>query len=154
MIDSFETLKRQLKELAPLINAFTSEAVQLKVTEIIFRERETEIEEGVQDVDIPSARKPASRKPKGKPANNPAKTVKESSRTRAVAGAQATLSRLIDDGFFNQPRTINAMVDHCETKLALHFKQADFSGKLVRLVRDGRLRRVRNKDGQYEYAKA
>jgi hypothetical protein len=35
--------------------------------------------------------------------------------------------------------------------MASKFKQSDFSGSLARYVRDGKLKRSKNSEGQYEY---
>jgi hypothetical protein len=62
-----------------------------------------------------------------------------------------TLETLVVDGFFKTPKTIGQIVEHCDTSLAMKYKQSDFSGPLMRLVREKRLIRKKNTDGQYEY---
>ena len=75
--------------------------------------------------------------------------------TRAPAkgrpGGKATLDTLVGDDFFKSPKTIGQLVEHCDTSLAMKYKQSDFSGPLMRLVREKRLTRKKNTDGQYEY---
>src|SRR2546428_695278 len=74
--------------------------------------------------------------------------------TAAKPGALATLTRLLGEGFFKTGKTIGDIVKYCETTLALPYKQSDFSGKLVRLVRDKKLTREKNAEGQYEDRKS
>lgn len=155
MIEDFDELKVQLNELAAIINSFQSEAVQIRLIELILGDH-IEVA-GKQDLQGSTIQekppKPSAKKAK------PARKAKEKKEQPAATprsrsgkpGAQATLTRLIGEGFFKKPKTIKEIVDYCETKLALQFKQNDFSGKLVRKVRDGDLKREKNADGLYEY---
>src|SRR6266508_7025079 len=68
-------------------------------------------------------------------------------------GAVATLSQLASGTFFDKPRTIKDLIDHCKHNLARTFKANEFSGKLGRMVRNGELTRKKNADKQYEYKK-
>jgi hypothetical protein len=70
----------------------------------------------------------------------------------AGTGPIATLEQFIDEGFFNQKRTIGAVVEHCKAK-ARNFKNNELSGPLGRLVRNNKLLRTQNSDGQWEYIK-
>jgi len=63
----------------------------------------------------------------------------------------ATLLKVYADDFFAKPRTIKAILDHCETNLARKIKANEISGKLARMVRSNELKREKNSDGQYEY---
>src|SRR5687768_5879979 len=69
MIKDFEATKRQLGELAEVINKFTSEAVQLRIVELIFGASPNEAPE-----DGPEEESPIKRTPKSK--RRRAKTVK------------------------------------------------------------------------------
>ena len=73
---------------------------------------------------------------------------------RAVMGTgpMPTLEQFISEGFFSQKRTIGAVVDHCKTK-ARNFKNNELSGPLGRLVRNNKLSRTKNADGEWEYVK-
>jgi hypothetical protein len=68
-------------------------------------------------------------------------------------GAVATLSQLLSGNFFDKPRTIKDVIDHCKHNLARTFRANEFSGKLGRMVRDHELTRKKNADKQYEYKK-
>lgn len=98
-------------------------------------------------------------KPKTKPARKkraPKKSgedtpKKAASKKPSGQGAVATLIKLVEDGFFNEPKSIGNIVEHCDHNLARKFKANEFSGKLGRLVREGTLTRTKNSENQYEY---
>jgi len=150
MIENFEKMKKQLSELAGVINSFKSEAVQLRIIELILGDV-TEAEETTD-----------GKKPKRKKVTRHQKsTEKKADRTQAATkkrqvaggGAVATLTQLFESDFFKQPRTINNIIEHCKHNLARTFKANEFSGKLGRMVRGKQLSRRKNKDKQYEYKK-
>ncbi|NIA07884.1 MAG: hypothetical protein GWP14_09695 [Actinobacteria bacterium] len=154
MIKDFEAVKKQIGELAGVINSFKSEAVQLRIIELVF---------GVSSEDEDQAEDTAKRKPrsskrsvqKKKPSAKGQTSSKSPERARSAArGAVATLSHLADADFFSKPKTISDIIEHCSTHRARKFKANEFSGKLARMVRNGVLRRKKNADKQYEYTKA
>lgn len=158
MIKDFETVRSQLKELAEIINAFKSEAVQLRIVDLIIGGAPLE-----SKLERPSAITPDQQeKSKGrskKTLRKPSKIESSASSPKATRspakgrpGGKATLEGLVESGFFKTPKTIGAMVEHCDTTLAMKYKQSDFSGPLMRLVREKLLTRKKNSDGQYEYA--
>lgn len=157
MIKDFETVRNQLKELAEVINAFKSEAVQLRIIDLVIGGAPLAAKLEAPPATIPPANggaKPQTRKRSRKTAkvDSSGSTPKT---TRAPAkgrpGGKATLDALVADGFFKSPKTIGQIVEHCDTSLAMKYKQSDFSGPLMRLVREKRLTRKKNTDGQYEY---
>lgn len=153
MIKNFDAIKEQLKELAGVINSFKSEAVQLRLIELVFEAAEvgSGSESGggaTADKDRPQRR---SRKVKA-----PATKRDGASRPKGSGrpGGKAMLDRLHGEGFFKKPKTIRQLVEHCEHNLAFKYKQNEFSGPLGRLTRDGKLKRTKNADKQYEYSEA
>ncbi len=149
MIKNFDDIKKQLKELAEVVNGFKSEAVQLRIIDLVFGY------EGNTEEEIPVVSQTKKRSTKKKKASKTAKkTAKKSGNRPSGQGAIATLTNLVDGSFFNKPKTIANIIEHCDHNLARKFKANEFSGKLSRLVRDGGLMRSKNKDGQYEYIKA
>jgi hypothetical protein len=149
MIRNFEETKKQLNELSGVINSFKSEAVQLKIIEMIFATRTnvpSEISAFTPEqpvVDSAPKIKTSSRTSSSKS--------KQSPRAMSGSGAIATLNRTFEAGFFKQPRSINAIIQHCETNLARKIRANEISGKLARMVRSNQLKRAKNSDGQYEY---
>ena len=152
MIKNFDEVKKQLGELSDVVNKFKSEQVQLKIVDLVFRGAGVDPENpGMASNPAPSPRKQARRgKGKGRTAAPEAANGKKRSSTGT--GPVPTLEQFISEGFFNQKRTIGAVVDHCKTK-ARNFKNNELSGPLGRLVRNNKLSRTKNADGQWEYVK-
>lgn len=160
MIQDFDEIKRQLSELSEVINKFNSEAVQLRIVELIFGADQPEADEPGQAAEAPT--KPRRRKKRSsRPSNGEAATANESEPAAAkgrkssgsAKGAVATLNDLIEGGFFKSNKTINDIIAHCDQSLARRYKANAFSGALARKTRDGVLERQKNADGQYEYLK-
>ncbi|AOY89463.1 hypothetical protein BKP64_15525 [Marinobacter salinus] len=150
MIKNFEEIKLQLMELSDIVNSFKSEAVQLRIVELVFG-MEAEHEQDDQDETPEKPRKKTARRKRAakKPEEDTPK--KTSSKKANGQGAVATLTKLVDDGFFKEPKSIGNIVEHCDHNLARKFKANEFSGKLGRLVREGTLTRTKNSENQYEY---
>lgn len=152
MIKNFDEIKAQLKDLSEVINGFKSEAVQLRIVELVFGlENDEQGQNGTEGETVkPKPRRKTARKRTAKPSNeNP--SPKKSGKRASGQGAVATLTRLVEEGFFESPRTIGDVVEHCDHNLARKFKANEFSGKLGRLVREGTLARTKNSENQYEY---
>ena len=64
------------------------------------------------------------------------------------------LEELIDEGFFNEPRTMAETQERLRHKKGIRYTLQDLSPTFVRLLREGRLDRDRNASGQYEYRAA
>lgn len=150
-IQDFEELKNQLTELAKVVNAFNSEAVQLRIVEIILSEYTTH---ATHTPPAGTSKVPS----KSQKVSSKSKTVKtvngetKKSRTKSTGtGPAALLSTLIDEGFFSKHQTINNIIDHVKVQKATVLKANEISTPLGRFVRDGRLKREKNSDGQYEY---
>lgn len=157
MINNFDEIKRQLKELSGVVNAFKSEAVQLRLIELVFAGAGAKsTPAGVESESTPRTRnrKRAGRRSAPKKSTADVPKGNRPARSGARIGAKATLSRLHEEGFFKKPRTLNDIVKHAETNLATKLKQSDLSGPLARYVRDVKLKRSKNKDNQYEYIEA
>lgn len=159
MIKNFETIKQQLNELSGVINSFKSEAVQLRIVELIFGAKDsegTEIASLVMNaLDIPQRRRKNRTRTVARPnvsrvdGNGDAKR-----RGSSGSGPVSTVTQLAAGDFFKQSRTINDILEHCQNALARRFKANEISGKLGRMVRNRELTRQKNADGQYEYKKA
>lgn len=147
MIKNFEEIKKQLSELSTVINSFKSEAVQLKIVDLIFGFEEEEVEQMPEET--ASKRKVRKKKQTIKTGEELKKKVKSA----PGGGAVSLLLKLFEEDFFKKPRTIGDLVNHADVSYAKKFKANEFSGKLARMVRAGQLKRTKNKDGQYEYIK-
>lgn len=155
MIKNFAGLRQQLEELSTVINSFKSEAVQLRIVELIFKgemdsgnddtgSNETAGQEGGRKVSRRSSKKKASAK-SGDPASS--KKVARGGRK----GPATILAELIEEGFFKTKRTINDVIQQASSQKARNFRPNELSSPLARFVRDKRLKRDKNADGQYEY---
>ncbi len=148
MIKNFEEIKDQLKDLSEVVNSFKSEAVQLRIVELVFG-FEPDVEES--DDDLPAPKKRKVKKKKAVKKKDGSKPAKKSANKPSGQGAVATLIKLVEEDFFKKPKSIGDIVEHCDHNLARKFKANEFSGKLGRLVREGDLTRTKNAENQYEY---
>lgn len=147
--DNIGTLKAKLKDLADVINAFKSEAVQLKVLELLIAGKSS-----TDESPGTTARLVTGRRKKTKQADELSSKASKAKPERSSAGrgAFAIVSSLVTDGFFKSPRTIRHVIDHSGTQKGHHFKANEVSPALLRLLRNGTLIRKKNKDNQYEYS--
>ena len=149
MIQNFEEVKKQLAELSDVLNKFKSEQVQLKIVELVFSGARFESEHPRTNPD--ATPKKMSRQGKRTVRSTAAENGKKRTASKGT-GPMPTLEQFIQEGFFSQKRTIGAVVDQCKTK-ARNFKNNELSGPLGRLVRNNKLNRTKNSDGQWEYSK-
>jgi len=80
-----------------------------------------------------------------------AKTAKPRPGRSGRPGPKAALEMLIQEGYFKLYRTIGQIISHLEVKKTHRYSTSDFTATLQRLVRQSKLDRTRNSDGQYEY---
>jgi hypothetical protein len=148
MIDNIEEVKNQLKELSDVINSFTSEAVQLRIIDLVFNASNKENSRNKVKLDLEHVvAHPKRKRIKSKIRALP------TDRAANGEGPVSTLAKLVESAFFDQPQSIRSIIEHCEVNLAKKIKQSDISGKLAKMVKDGTLKRVKNAEGQYEYSK-
>lgn len=152
MINDFETVKKQLFELAEVINAFKSEAVQLRLVDLVLGgghvSRQLHAAAG-SEPEQHSEHHPQiheRRTRKGKAPSDEKKLRKGSKHTPA-----AILTELIAESFFAKSKTLNEIIDHASAHKARKMKPNELSGPLGRFTRDKKLSRKKNADGQYEY---
>lgn len=154
MIRDFEKTKKQLAELAEVVNKFKSESVQLKVVEMLFG---TSVQEADTDHTTDSEKDvPRKRSKKKRATPKKATNTKKSTKARnhsSSLGPVTALNKLYEEGFFSKARSINDICKHSDVHLAKKIKPNEISGKLGRMVRNGELSRSKNSDNQYEYTK-
>jgi hypothetical protein len=153
MMEKFEELRKRLSELATLLNEFRSEAVQLRILEVVLSGDVVPSHSEKQNENTSQRNKRKKALPVTGSASTTTRIPSAGRRKRGAVGtgAPATLVQLLADNFFDQPRTINDVIEHCKHNLARTFKANEFSGKLGRMVRKGELSRKKNADKQYEY---
>jgi hypothetical protein len=148
MIENIEEVKNQLKELSEVINSFTSEAVQLRIIDLVFNaSQKQDLVSQVKHEMAPTAPHLKRRRIKSKVRSFP------TDRAANGEGPVSTLAKLTEGVFFDQPQSIKSIIEYCEVNLSKKIKQSDISGRLAKMVKEGTLKRVKNSNGQYEYSK-
>ncbi len=153
----FLELQKKLKVIADTVNAFKSEAVQLRVVDVLLGHLDPDSSQSASSGTTTKVlRQSRKRRVKASPTapGEKVKSARKSPRASGSPGAYAMISELLGSGFFKTPRTIGSIVEHCKTARGHHYKANECSPTLLRLLRDGKLTRKKNKDGQYEYTHA
>ena len=120
MIDNFDTIKKQLKELAGVVNEFKSESVQLRIVELLFDQESDSQSDATEEGS--STKTPRKRKSKSTKKNTTKKEATKKSSGRS-AGAVATLTSIYDEGFFSKARTIGDIITHCKNLSLIHISE-------------------------------
>ena len=143
MSRQIEKLKKQLTEIAEVVNSFQSEAVQVRVVDRLLDEiMETERgdTEG-SDIFNKRDRKPAS--------NDSSQRI---SPGRKKPGATKVLNQLLSSDFFKTPHSISSIAEYCKEHFDSDFKTSELSGILLKLAKENKLRRERsNENNRFEY---
>jgi hypothetical protein len=147
MIENIEEVKNQLKELSEVINSFTSEAVQLRIIDLVFNAQQKRAPDITAHEPERISPRPKRKRIKSKIRSLP------TDRTANGEGPVSTLAKLTESPFFEQPQSIRSIIEHCEINFAKKIRQSDISGKLAKMVKEGTLKREKNAEGQYEYSK-
>ncbi|MES2808249.1 MAG: hypothetical protein V4619_06470 [Bacteroidota bacterium] len=138
-----EKLKKQLIEISEVVNAFQSEAVQVKVVDKLL-DAMIEFERG----DAEGHEFLAKKSPKTKADN-----VDNSNRKKP--GATKILNQLLNTDFFKSPHSISSIAEYCKDKFNSEFKTSELSGILLKLAKENKLKRQRNDDNnRFEYVVA
>ncbi|MVN89869.1 hypothetical protein [Mucilaginibacter aquatilis] len=136
-----EKLKKQLLEISDVINAFQSEAVQVKIIDRLLdtmvdwdRESEDSYNRKTMRLQSDESRSNSgSRKP----------------------GATKVLNQLLQTDYFDSPHSIADIANHCKDQYDSDFKTSELSGILLKLANESKLRRERSEENnRFEYVKA
>ncbi|GGH03064.1 hypothetical protein [Mucilaginibacter phyllosphaerae] len=138
-----EKLKKQLTEIAEVVNSFQSEAVQVRVVDRLLDEI-METEKGdTEGADIFNKR---GRRPSRE------NEVTELTQGRKKLGATKVLNQLLSSDYFKTPHSISSIADYCKEKFDSDFKTSELSGILLKLAKENRLKRERsNENNRFEY---
>ncbi|WP_367718588.1 hypothetical protein AB2N04_09780 [Nitratireductor sp. GISD-1A_MAKvit] len=149
MIKDIDKLKQQLTELSEAVNKFESEAVQLRVVELVLGRPETPVngfsEGGVSEFIAGPGMMQIVR--------NASRPGRRKTTTDSARGAVAALNELLESDFFDEPRTIGDIVARCQETFGTRYKSNAFSGPLSRHARTGVLTREKNAEGKFVYVK-
>jgi hypothetical protein len=138
-----EKLKKQLLEVSDVINAFRSEAVQVKIIDRLLdtfidweRDGEDTFTRGRIrhfSTDEHSRQRDSIRKP----------------------GATKVLNQLLQTDYFDQPHSISDIATYCKEQYDSDFKTSELSGILLKLANESKLRRERSEENnRFEYVRA
>ncbi|MDT3402404.1 hypothetical protein [Mucilaginibacter terrae] len=137
-----EKLKKQLVEISDVINAFKSEAVQVKIIDRLLDTMMDWDKEG----DDHFARKTMRLQQDDN--HRPNGGVRK-------PGATKVLNQLLQTDYFDQPHSIADIATYCKDQYDSDFKTSELSGILLKLANESKLRRERSEENnRFEYVKA
>lgn len=147
MIKDFDFLKQQVRELAGVLNEFKSEAVQLRVVELLFQRMEIESEGDRIEKQKKEVETKAKPEVKQKAKVMRPKRIPKGGRP----GPIVIVKQLIEEGFFKTPKVVQDVVTHCQSEGGRNYKSSALSIGLLRAARSKALQRRKNAEGQFEY---
>ncbi|MDB5158144.1 MAG: hypothetical protein JWR50_2851 [Mucilaginibacter sp.] len=144
MSKPIEKLKKQLIEISEVVNAFRSEAVQVKVVDKLL-DAMIEFERG----DAEGYEFLSKKASKNKTTDNESYN---STAGRKKPGATKVLNQLLTTDFFKKSHSISAIAEYCKEHYDSDFKTSELSGILLKLAKENKLKRQRNNDNnRFEY---
>jgi hypothetical protein len=147
MSKHIEKLKKQLMEISEVVNAFKSEAVQVRVVDRLL-DAMMEIEK--VDADTAEVFNKRVYRQRGSDEGG-----YSAARTAKKPGATKILNQLITSDFFDTPHSISSIANYCKDNFDSDFKTSELSGILLKLANEHKLRRERsNENNRFEYVKA
>jgi len=145
MSKHIEKLKKQLVEVAEVVNSFKSEAVQVR---IIDRLLEVMIESEKVDAEGGEMFGKKTRKLRIEDEGGVVSG-------RKKPGATKILNQLLNTDFFDTQRSISSIANYCKDQYDSDFKTSELSGILLKLANENKLRRERsNENNRFEYIRA
>jgi hypothetical protein len=146
MSKHIEKLKKQLLEIAEVVNSFNSEAVQVRIIDRLLdaiAENDKGEPEGAE-----AFVKKARRSKDGEDGDH-------ASHGRKKPGATKILNQLLATDYFNSRHSISAIADYCKEHYDSDFKTSELSGILLKLAKENKLKRERSNDNnRFEYVRA
>ncbi len=132
-----EKLKKQLIEFSEIVNLFKSEAVQVKVINMLF-------DSVADDTDDPNFKKKQK---------NDHRNFEHVGRKKP--GATKVLNQLLTStDFFDTHRSISSIADYCKINYNSDFKTSELSGILLKLANEHKLKRERSEaNKRFEYVR-
>jgi hypothetical protein len=140
-----EKLKKQLTEIAEVVNSFQSEAVQVRVVDRLLDEiMEIERVDTAEGSEIFN-----NRNRKLRVANDSENYL---SQGRKKPGATKVLNQLLLSDYFKTPHSISSIASYCKEQFDSEFKTSELSGILLKLAKENKLKRERsNENNRFEY---
>ncbi len=136
-----EWQKKEYLKLAEVVNAYKSESVQLMLIDRLLP---------IIDRDFMQGEEKSHKEAKPDIPNiivTPSGNIQKIGPTRAI-------KQIINSDFFNQPKTIGEIVNHCQLIFEGNFETNNVSGNLLKLTNEKKLQRVKDKgNARYAYLK-
>lgn len=148
MIQNFEQIREQLEKLAPTINAYKSEAVQLRIVELVFAQRPVApvFSNPASKVTVPDDPPSVSADEKQR---KPRKVV---AKKAGRPGPGAMVDTLIEEGYFKAAKGVSEVVKYCRESKVEMYSNTEISVSLSRAVKAGKLKREKTADEQFTYS--
>ena len=147
MIKDFDFFKQQVRELAGVLNEFKSEAVQLRVAELLFQRMEIEPEGDRVEKQKNEIKTKAKSEVKQKEKVMRPKRIPKGGRP----GPIVIVKQLIEEGFFKTPKVVQDVFAHCQSESGRNYNTDSLRIGLLRAARSKALQRRKNAEGQFEY---
>jgi hypothetical protein len=146
MSRQIEKLKKQLTEIAEVVNSFQSEAVQVRVVDRLLDEiMETERVE-TEGSEIFNSKRERRHK------NGDEVDTGRTAAGRKKPGATKVLNQLLASDYFKTPHSISSIAEYCKENFDSDFKTSELSGILLKLAKENKLKRERSNDNnRFEY---
>ncbi len=145
MSKHIEKLKKQLMEIADVVNSFKSEAVQVKVIDRLLDAMVDYDKEDGEGGEI--FIKKAYKKQEGEGGYSLSRGAKK-------PGATKVLNQLLSTDFFDTQRSISSIAIYCKENFDSDFKTSELSGILLKLANENKLRRERSiENNRFEYVR-
>jgi hypothetical protein len=145
MSKHIEKLKKQLLEISEVVNAFKSEAVQVKIVDRLL---DVMIELEKTDGEATEVFLKKAYKTRAEEHSFPYRGQKK-------PGATKILNQLLSTDFFDNARSISSIANYCKDVYDSDFKTSELSGILLKLAKENKLRRERSHDNnRFEYVRA
>jgi hypothetical protein len=143
-----EKLRKQLLEISEVVNAFRSEAVQVKIIDRLL-DGILDGERHETDSDVSKLNDRQARKFKTDDDGADGRI-----RGRKKPGATKILNQILHTDFFDIPRSIAGIANYCHDAYDSDFKTSELSGILLKLSNEKKLRRERNNENnRFDYVK-
>lgn len=156
--DQFDDLLKRMPKIAEVVNAFKSNEVQQSAFRVLVEAVGAEVPmqpSYTTDSSNKQPKKNPRKKARTKKKNDSSSGETDKSKRSGRTSLSPTniLEQLIEEGFFDEHRTLSAIIEHCRHHKAKTFKASVLSGPLGRFTRNNKLTRRKNNDKQYEYQK-
>ncbi|RKR82600.1 hypothetical protein BDD43_2785 [Mucilaginibacter gracilis] len=146
-----EKLRKQLLEISEVVNAFRSEAVQVK---IIDRLLDSIMDGERHDTEGDLSKLQERRNRKFISSSSEDDGADSRIRGRKKPGATKILNQIIHTDFFDVPRSIAGIANYCKEQFDSDFKTSELSGILLKLSNEHKLKRERNNENnRFDYVK-